>query len=314
MGRPASAEVEVDAATRSAQDAASDPSASAWVSANAGAGKTFVLARRVVRLLLAGTDPGRILCLTFTRAAAAQMATRVFDTLRAWATLPDRALGKELAGLLGRPVDAAERARARRLFAKALDTPGGLKIQTIHAFCERLLQQFPFEANVPGHFEVLEQRDVDAFTDAARRSALAEAAADRDGPLGRALETVLSYATDFAHELALTDLIRQRDRLRTWIHAYDTLDAALADLRDRLGVGSGETADTARKAVLDECALDAADIARLVGLLREGSKNDREAAARLAPFSTPPTTTRASMPGSTSARKSTASFASPRAW
>ena len=284
MGRPAAAEIEVDAATRAAQDAASDPAASAWVSANAGAGKTFVLARRVVRLLLDGADPGRILCITFTKAAAAQMAMRVFDTLREWTTLSDRALGKELHGLLGRPVDATERARARRLFARALDTPGGLKIQTIHAFCERLLQQFPFEANVAGHFEVLEQRDVDALTDAARRSALADAARHRDGPLGAALATVLSYASDFVHEQAVVELIKRRDRLRTWIHAHDTLDAALDDLRQRLGVAPDDTAQSARAAVLDECALDTADIARLVDLLRQGSKSDRDAAARLAPF------------------------------
>ncbi len=282
--RVAPADLAVDAATKAAQDAASDPAASAWVSANAGAGKTYVLARRVVRLLLTGADPGRILCLTFTRAAAAQMATRVFDALRAWATLPDRALGKEFTGLLGRPVEASERARARRLFARALDTPGGLKIQTIHAFCERLLQQFPFEANVASHFEVLDQRDVDALTDAARRSVLAAAARDSDGPLGQALKTILSHATDFAHELAVTDLIRQRERLAGWIRAHDTLGAALDDLADRLGVIPGDTVATARAAVLDECALDAADIARLVGLLREGSKADRQAAARLAPF------------------------------
>ncbi len=284
MGRLAPADIEVDAATKAAQDAASDPSASAWVSANAGAGKTFVLARRVVRLLLDGADPGRILCLTFTKAAAAQMATRVFDTLRVWATLSDRALGKALQALLGRPVEAAERARARRLFARALDTPGGLKIQTIHAFCERLLHQFPFEANVAGHFEVLEQRDVDALTDSARRSVLAQAARDGDGPLARALATVLSYASDLAHELAVADLIRQRDRLTTWIHAHDTLDAALDDLRERLGVAPDDTAEAARAAVLHECALDGADIARLVDLLRQGSKADRDAAARLAPF------------------------------
>ncbi len=283
-GRVASADVAIDAATKAAQDDACDPAASAWVSANAGAGKTFVLARRVVRLLLAGTAPGRILCLTFTRAAAAQMETRVFDTLRAWSTLPDRALGKELAALVGRPVEAGERARARRLFARALDTPGGLKIQTIHAFCERLLQQFPFEANVAGHFEVLEQHDVDVMTDAARRGALAAAAGDRDGVLGEALRTVLSSASDFAHELAVADLIRQRARLRAWIQANRSLDAALDQLRVGLGVAAGDTIAAARGDVLRECALDAAAIGRLAGLLRDGSKTDKAAAARLAPF------------------------------
>ena len=100
MGRPSA--IAIDAATRKAQTDASDPDASAWVSANAGSGKTFVLARRVTRLLLAGTDPGRILCLTFTKAAAAQMATRVFKELARWATMADAELARELAEVEGR--------------------------------------------------------------------------------------------------------------------------------------------------------------------------------------------------------------------
>ena len=95
MGRASA--IAIDAATRKAQGDASDPGASAWVSANAGSGKTFVLARRVIRLLLAGADPGRILCLTFTKAAAAQMATRVFEGLARWATMADGELARELA-------------------------------------------------------------------------------------------------------------------------------------------------------------------------------------------------------------------------
>src|SRR6185436_15022580 len=96
---------------------------SAWVAANAGSGKTFVLSRRVVRLLLAGVDPSRILCLTFTKAAAAEMAKRVFDELGRWTTLPDEKLAADLAEIEGRQPDAAMLAEARRLFARALDTP-----------------------------------------------------------------------------------------------------------------------------------------------------------------------------------------------
>jgi len=177
--RPAFA---VDETTRKAVADASNPLASAWVSANAGSGKTFVLARRVVRLLLAGTDPGRILCLTFTKAAAAEMAKRVFATLAEWATLSDAALRKEIIDIGEAAPDAARLAAARRLFARALETPGGLKIQTIHAFCERLLHQFPFEANVAGHFDVLEERDAATLMVDARRRVLARAAGHRASP------------------------------------------------------------------------------------------------------------------------------------
>src|SRR5262249_14779459 len=150
----------------------SDPGRSAWVAANAGAGKTFVLAQRVIRLLLAGTAPGRILCLTFTKAAAAQMAKRVVDRLAGWTHLDDEALAAQIAEIEGPAPAAARLLEARRLFAKALETPGGLKIQTIHAFAERILHQFPFEANIPGHFEVIDDRAALHLLGEARRAAL----------------------------------------------------------------------------------------------------------------------------------------------
>ena len=121
------------------QRAASDPAASAWVAANAGSGKTHVLAQRVIRLLLRGTAPEKILCLTYTKAAAANMANRVFETLARWTPLSDDELDAEIARIEGGKPSAMRRLRARRLFAQALDTPGGLKVQTIHAFCTRLL-------------------------------------------------------------------------------------------------------------------------------------------------------------------------------
>jgi ATP-dependent helicase/nuclease subunit A len=134
--------------TRLAQESASDPAVSAWVSANAGSGKTTVLVRRAIRLMMAGTPPARILCLTYTMAAAAHMANEVLRALSQWVRLDDTALDAKLAEVDPAPVSDARRARARRLFAAALEMPGGLKVQTIHAFCDRVLHQFPFEAQV----------------------------------------------------------------------------------------------------------------------------------------------------------------------
>src|SRR5258707_1910694 len=118
---------------RRLQIEASDPAASAWVAANAGSGKTHVLALRVIRLVLDGVDPAKILCITFTKAAAANMANRVFDDLRRWTALDDARLDDAIRRISDVTPDAARRARARRLFALALETPGGLKVQTIHA-------------------------------------------------------------------------------------------------------------------------------------------------------------------------------------
>ena len=157
---------ELLAATEAAQGRASSPEASAWVSANAGAGKTHVLKLRVLRLMLAGTPPERILCLTYTKAAAAEMAQRVFDELSEWATLDDEKLGKVISDLLRRQPLPEDLLAARMLFARAIETPGGLKVQTIHAFCERLLQRFPLEAAVPPGFSIL---DDETSIDAAER-------------------------------------------------------------------------------------------------------------------------------------------------
>src|SRR6059058_4754926 len=113
---------------RRAQVEASDPAVSAWVTANAGSGKTHVLAQRVIRLLLAGVDPAKILCITFTKAAAALMANRVFGTLGQWTALDDAALDREIREMGGKSVPPQQRALARQLFARTLETPGGLKV------------------------------------------------------------------------------------------------------------------------------------------------------------------------------------------
>lgn len=144
-------------ATR-AQIAAADPLQSTWLSANAGSGKTKVLTDRVARLLLGGVRPERILCLTYTKAAAAEMQNRLFKTLGEWAMLPDDRLGDALSEM---GVDSADnttqaRGRARTLFARAIETPGGLKIQTIHSFCAALLRRFPLEAGVSPRFTELD--------------------------------------------------------------------------------------------------------------------------------------------------------------
>ena len=165
-------------AVRATQARASDPASSAFVSANAGSGKTHVLVQRVIRLLLNGVPPEKILCITFTKAAAANMAERVFTTLGHWVTLKDDELDAAIrdAGI-ARP-DAKLRMRARELFASALETPGGLKVQTIHALCTRLLQQFPFEANVPARFAVLDERDQTEMMERANLKVLLDASRD----------------------------------------------------------------------------------------------------------------------------------------
>ncbi|QRG09125.1 double-strand break repair helicase AddA [Xanthobacter dioxanivorans] len=178
------------------QSEASHPEFSAWVSANAGSGKTHVLARRVIRLLLAGTPPGRILCLTYTKAAAANMANRVLAILGRWVRLPDAELDAAIAETVGAAPDAALRARARRLFAAALETPGGLKIQTIHAFCGGLLHRFPFEADAAAGFRELDEVGRLDLMARIRAGLVIDATADPASPLGEALGRLTEDLSD----------------------------------------------------------------------------------------------------------------------
>jgi ATP-dependent helicase/nuclease subunit A len=149
------------------QRRAADPAASVWVAASAGSGKTHVLVDRVIRLLLDGAAPNAILCLTFTKAAAAEMSNRLFQRLSGWVGLGDADLDATLHTLGVEDLSIALRGRARRLFAQALETPGGLKIQTIHAFCEKLLQAFPVESGLAPGFRVMDsQETADLFREA----------------------------------------------------------------------------------------------------------------------------------------------------
>ncbi|MBU2980355.1 double-strand break repair helicase AddA [Lentibacter algarum] len=141
-----------------AQIVAADPSLSTWLSANAGSGKTRVLTDRVARLLLKGVSPQNVLCLTYTKAAASEMQNRLFKRLGSWAMRPNETLRKELEELGEVAADAETLANARRLFARAIETPGGLRIQTIHSFCAALLRRFPLEAGVSPQFAELDDR------------------------------------------------------------------------------------------------------------------------------------------------------------
>lgn len=222
------------------QATASDPSRSAWVSANAGSGKTHVLTQRVIRLLLAGARPSSILCLTYTKAAASEMSNRVFDRLAEWATLPDQHLAKRIEDIEKIPPDALKIAEARRLFARALETPGGLKIQTIHAFCESLLHQFPLEANVAGHFSVLDDRAASVLLSDARRSLLTATAAEDDAELAEAFAEVLSLGDEFGLENLLSDIIANRHAVRGFLTQARNQGGVDASLRRTLGLGADE--------------------------------------------------------------------------
>jgi ATP-dependent helicase/nuclease subunit A len=191
---------------------ASHPERSVWVTANAGSGKTYVLTARVLRLLLSGAQPEEILCLTYTKAAAAEMRGRVAERLGKWALANDDELTAELTGLSGAPPTPAMCIRARSLFAHALEAPGGLRIQTIHAFCESVLHRFPREAGVPFDFSVLEEHQRDLMLLEARETVIA--AGLRGSGEATAVDTLFGLLSDFSIEQAILEALNQQRNLR----------------------------------------------------------------------------------------------------
>ncbi|WP_439618630.1 double-strand break repair helicase AddA [Shinella sp.] len=229
--------------TSQKQATASDPGRSAWVSANAGSGKTHVLTQRVIRLLLAGCRPSAILCLTYTKAAASEMSNRVFERLAEWATLSDAELSDRVAAIEGERPDLFKLAEARRLFARALETPGGLKIQTIHAFCEALLHQFPLEANVAGHFSVLDDRAAAVLLADARRTLLTATTSEDDQGLAGAFAAVLDIADDTGLERLISDIVASRGPIRIFLDTAVRAGGVEPVLRREIGLAPHETAE-----------------------------------------------------------------------
>ncbi len=222
----------------SAQMTAADPRLCAFVEANAGAGKTTTLVNRVARLLLDGARPEAILCVTYTKAAAAEMQSRLFARLGSWAVMADEPLLAELTGI-GEP--GAELSRARALFARALETPGGLRIQTLHGFCEGLLRRFPLEAGVTPGFSVLDDVETAALSSAAQDDLALAADADPEGPIGRAfarLNVELSYS-EFGE--MLNRLARDRGDIGRYVESCG--GSVARDVWRRLGLGEPRSLD-----------------------------------------------------------------------
>jgi ATP-dependent helicase/nuclease subunit A len=220
---------------RERQARASNPRTSAWVSANAGSGKTHVLTQRVLRLLLDRTPPAQILCLAYTKAAAANMAERIFGQLAAWTSLDDDALAKAIVDCGAPAPGPQDLAFARQLFARTIETPGGLKIQTLHAFAERLLRLFPFEANVPAHFKVIDERESKLLLLEARDAALAalNAAPDKAAALNLVAREAGAHAFD--------DLLKEALSRSETFSAYDDAAEYVVALSRPLGLLPGVT-------------------------------------------------------------------------
>ena len=224
---------------------ASDPDVSVWVEASAGTGKTKVLSDRVLRLLLKGVLPARILCLTYTKAAAVEMNTRIAKRLSQWTVIDDEKLRCELQQLLGKTMISAETmAQARRLFAILLDAPGGMKIQTIHSFCQEILKRFPLEAKVSPYFEVMDDRAANEAMEQIKVNLLREAETCPEGKTAQALAYITSKMSEYNFPKLMAGLNVQRNKImRLLTNGGEKL---VAEIAQRLKVREDENLDTAQ--------------------------------------------------------------------
>ena len=227
----------------------------------------------MLALLLKGNAPQRILCLTFTKAAAAEMSIRLNDRLARWAVAEDGHLSLELEQLLGQKPKAELLDEARRLFARMLDAPGGMRIDTIHAFCQSVLRRFPIEAGVAPHFTVLDDRSATEMLNLARTSILERS------DLADALSEIAAHTGEGGFDELIAAVTGARARLEPLLK--DGAAALAARLRDAVGIAPGETPESVVAAASHDFD-DGMVLAAARALMQSDKSSDRDRGAAIA--------------------------------
>ncbi|MFN7114049.1 MAG: double-strand break repair helicase AddA [Alphaproteobacteria bacterium] len=290
------------------QSAAANPLRSVWVGASAGTGKTKVLIDRVLRLMLpragqgaenravaqsaesklvaqSATRPERVLCLTFTKTAAAEMSNRIYKRLARWAVVDDAKLTADLTGLLGAAPNAETLREARRLFARVLDTPGGLKIMTIHSFCQSVLKRFPVEAGLPPHFELMDEQSAIEYLLSCQRGMIAAARAQPDSPVAEAFATLALYLNQEDMSGLMAQVMAKRSLLEAILKKHGDAGGGATGTIAAVCKHLGVTPETREEDVLAGAGrIEQEQETKLRLVLRamlEGGKTDKERAGAL---------------------------------
>ncbi len=271
------------------QARAADPGQSVWVAASAGSGKTKVLTDRVLRLLLPqtlpdgqfrpGTPAEKILCLTFTKAGAAEMSTRITKALGSWAVMEEADLYKNLGDLLSRNPAPVEMEAARRLFAQVIDSPGGLKILTIHSFCQSVLGRFPLEAGLSPQVSVADENTVRPLQQAAMAAVLAEAEDNPDSGLHAALHRLSAEKGEGDLMTLLMGLMGERARISALFRAYPDAISVYDQLCRHLGLNPGDTPDSILLAGLSSDVLNEGGLRHAVAAMAGAKTKSMQEAA-----------------------------------
>lgn len=258
------------------QARSTDPGLTAWVGASAGTGKTHVLTARVLRLMLTGTPPENIVCLTFTKAAAAEMKNRIFAELGSWTVMDDVALASVIAARTHEIADTAMLERARQLFARVLDLAGGLQIQTFHSFCQSLLGRFPLEAGMTPGFEGIDESDATELMRAAKDRMLAATREPVADDLQRALQIVAGLVTERTFDEVIDRLVFDAQILSKALRTYDGAAGLRTAVYQRLGADPEDSRNSILTAACSDPVIKEKALLRLAEALQLGSARDSE--------------------------------------
>ncbi|MCH2037603.1 MAG: double-strand break repair helicase AddA [Rickettsiales bacterium] len=274
------------------QSIASNPNHSVWVTANAGTGKTKVLTDRVLRLLLGGSKHTSILCLTYTKAAASEMFQRITDRLVRWTILSDQELYDEIKTLTEQEPDAAMLALARRLFAIITDASDGIKIQTIHAFCQSLLQRFPLEADITPGFTLIDDRVEQELCQQAKQRLLHSVIQDNNASNEHIIEAsnyLNQIKTEYSFDIVIETIIANLPKIRQLLSSYDSVDAYCQLLCASFGIDTDLTIEACQRKI---CTPEQEPLQLMAKILAEGSKSTQERAQTLSEWLHAPVETR----------------------
>jgi len=259
------------------QMSAANPSMSVWVEASAGTGKTKVLSDRVLRLLLSGVESQKILCLTYTKAAAVEMNERIAKRLSTWSVAPKEKLYEEIFQLLGPDFQQNHSDdilnHARTLFAKLLDTPGGIKIQTIHSFCQDVLKRFPLEAGISPYFEVLDDRSAKEILQNIKLDLLRIIEDSQDNELSQAVIYLTQNISEYRFPEIMNMITLNRGKIDTLLKKYhDDVFLIISALENKFGVSANASEDNLKEEFLAN--LDDNKLNFIAETLSYGTKTD----------------------------------------
>lgn len=259
------------------QSSASNPLNSVWVEASAGTGKTKVLSDRVLRLLLAKVNPAKILCLTYTKAAAVEMNERIAKRLSAWAVESDEELSHELDKLLNNDYSSTNKEQlltfARTLFAILLDTPGGMKIQTIHSFCQDILKRFPLEAGISPYFEVMDDRRSKEILQNLKIELLRQADIDASSPLAQAITYLTQHTSEYKFPEIMNLITENRSKIDNLLLKFDNdITRIIQLLEEKLAVKISLDVEDIQRDVLS--SIDKDNLKFAIDAFNQGSKED----------------------------------------